>query len=264
MKKQLIRLGIFANLLFPTLAFTQPIQLPYGHPQPAAEYPTLTEAIDVISADLHPDVRVHEGGKLFLCFQGDAGQLQQTARVTIDEDAHWAPVPLDPFTGDDGSKSFALKNLKDTAAIIINSETEISLINIRARNTASNVQGQSIKNIFAPEAEKAPYMDYIAAGRDAKPCDEKRVVYGKIVIEKDSDWVVAQLVNTRPESPAADVPAALPPAAPEGQGNEFSQDISPSSGGCSVTSAGAGTNLTLFVFSALILGAHALFRFRRQ
>lgn len=263
MKKQILRFGIIASLLFPTLAFTQAIQLPSNHPEQSVDLTTLEGVIDEVSADLHPDVHADEGGQLFLCFPGNADQLQQTARVTIEGDSHWASTPLNPFVGDNGSRSFAIKNLKENAGIITNSESQISFLNIRARNTSTGEQGQSIKNIFGPEGE-TPYMDYIAAGRDAKPCDPKRAVYGKIIINKDSNWVVAQLFDTHPESPAADVPVAPPPAAPEGQGNEFSQDVSPSSGGCSLDSAGAGANFTLMIFSALTLGAHALFRFRRQ
>lgn len=141
---------------------------------------------------------------------------------------------------------------------------------ITLRNTNSSLQTENaklfvfagvIKILFLWEVNNGhvPYVEYITQGSNQTPCVEGAPRTAEYTFNNDHlPFQVTEITAPQPqeEAPAPEVVPAADPVLPN--------NATPQSGGCSMTTTLGGFNYALSTFFALVLGAHALLRFRRK
>ncbi len=254
MKKQLLSLSLFVACILPALVFAGP--LPIHIPSFDPNDVTIADIEDFKPVtSLHPDIEMAEGGQLYIC---NSKNLQMRTVEVVE--GPFISLPLDAFEGDNGSRNIALHNsAPQHDSVITNTSEGIDVLYIKVRTQSTHVEGRWINKIFTSEGEATPYMDYISANSHKTPCDKNRITYGKITIDHEMGWLVAQLHSAEEEASPEPAPEVAPPAAPE-----FQENAAPQSGGCNMTTTFGGFNYALSILFALTLGAHTLLRFRKK
>ncbi len=150
----------------------------------------------------------------------------------------------------------------------------ISLYNSEDRVSANHTEFFIIRtlplvDIKDIDGDQAPYIQYIPAGSSITPCQSETAFAEGYLFDSPS-LIVSVTEITAPAAVVLEpIPEAQDPIVlPDDNADADEVPVAPagSSGGCSlgVGSSNPAINFTVGLFFALILGTHALFRFRKE
>ena len=113
--------------------------------------------------------------------------------------------------------------------------------------------------IFDTNGDSDTYVEFVAANSESKPCtQEKAAIDSYSVHAQGLALHVKEIVEAQPEAAAPVIPPEVP------NNNNGAADVAPQSGGCNMNAMAGGFNYAFSSFFALILGAHAILRFRKK
>lgn len=199
-------------------------------------------------------IQLNEGDKVHLCIKGEVdAQLERRdgTHTTLTQ------VGIDAYTE---GKSFGLFPAKANKTIGFSNDGDV--VHVKDALFFAILSTAKYIMFFDTDGDQVPYVEYIPAGSSQKACVKGTPIesgYSFKISEQFMALYVTEITDPVPEE--APTPEEVVPAADPALPNN---NAAPQSGGCSMTTALSGFNYSFSMLFALILGAHALLRFRKK